>query len=206
MAAQKDRDNAAAPRLAGVYQSIPAGTALAGGLQNTGSPEAILLLPAAAEHVKSVDLTQDPERLCQPLGPFRMMAREGLKIELADARNALVMLFEDVSHGHIRTIHMNRPHPENVAATWQGDSVGGWEGDTLVIDTVGFNDRTWLNSAGAQHSDALHLVERVKPVHGGKYLEYRVTAEDPQALAKPYTYIRYFEKVRAEIQEDVCEQ
>ena len=87
-----------------------------------------------------------------------------------------------------------------------GDSVGRWEGGTLVVDTVGFNDRTWLNDAGAQHSDALHLVERIRPLLDGKYLEYKVTAEDPKTLAKPYTYTRYYEKLKTEIQDDVCER
>jgi hypothetical protein len=76
---------------------------------------------------------------------------------------------------------------------------------TLVIDSTGFNTRTWLNDRGAQHSDALHLVERIRPVLGGKYLEYKMTADDPMALAKPYTYTRYFEKLNAEIEENICQ-
>ena len=74
-----------------------------------------------------------------------------------------------------------------------------------MIDTVGFNDRTWLNEKGAQHSDALHLVERIRPVMGGKFLEYKVTAEDPKVLEKPYTYIRIYQKLETEIQDDFCE-
>ena len=69
----------------------------------------------------------------------------------------------------------------------------------------GFNERTWLNDTGAQHTDALHLIERIRPVLGGKYLEYKVTADDPKALAKPSTYVRYCEKLTTEIMEDVCE-
>jgi len=206
LAAQSGRSEASPPNLTGVYQSIASGVTLPRGLRNTGSPEEIVLAPAAIEQIKSVDLTQDPEKLCQPIGPVRMMARAGIKIELANAKGAIVMLFEDISRGHIRTIHLNRPHPEKPEPTWQGDSVGRWDGSTLVIDTVGFNERTWLNAAGAQHSDALHLVERVTPVLDGKYLEYTATVEDPQALARPYTYVRYFEKVATEVAEDVCEQ
>jgi hypothetical protein len=74
-----------------------------------------------------------------------------------------------------------------------------------MVDTTGFNDETWLNDAGARHGDALHLVENIRPILSGKYLEYKVTAEDPKALAKPYTYTRYYEKLRAEIKEDICE-
>jgi hypothetical protein len=204
-AAQTERSLAAPPDVAGVYQSIANDRTLPGGLRNMGAPEDIALVRAAVEQMKSIDLTQDPEKLCQPIGPFRMMARAGAKIELAYAKGAIVMLFEDISHGHIRTIHLNRAHAQESEPTWQGHSVGRWDGNTLVIDTSGFNERTWLNAAGAQHSDALRLVERVKPILDGKYLEYRVTVEDPQVLAKPYTYFRYFERVQREVAEDVCE-
>jgi hypothetical protein len=191
------------PDLAGVYQAIPDGTTLAGGLRNAGSPANIALIPGAAH----ADLKQDPAKMCQPVGPFRMMARDGAKIELAPAlpHGMVVMLFEDASRGVMRTIFLNRGHAGKTAPTWMGDSVGRWDGNTLVVDTTGFNDRTWLNDAGAQHSEALHLVERIRPVLGGQYLEYKVTAEDPRALAKPYTYTRYYEKLKTEIGEDVCE-
>jgi hypothetical protein len=195
----------ASPDLAGVYQIIASGTALPSGLKNAGSPEDIALLPAAAQQMKSANPKQDPARACAPVGPFRMMAWEGNKIELIPAHGMIVMLFEDLSHGVMRTIYLNRGHAEKFEANWMGDSVGRWEGSTLVVDTVGFNDKTWLNGAGAQHSDALHLVERIRPVLEGKYLEYKVTAEDPKILAKPYTYTRYYERRKAEIQENLCQ-
>ena len=97
--------------------------------------------------------------------------------------------------GLMRTIYMSRPHPARRNLNWLGDSVGRWVGNPLVVDTVGFDDKTWLNDAGAQHSDALHLVEQIRPILGGRYLEYKVTAEDPKVLAKPYTYTRYYEKL-----------
>ena len=173
----------AQPDLQGVYQSIPDRTTLPGGLKNAGSPAAISLLPEAAQQAKSVDLKKDPWKACQPVGPFRMMAKEQTKIELVPVTGMIVMLFEDLSHGMSRTIYLKRGHPAKLEPTWLGDSVGKWEGDTLVVDTAGFNDRTWLNEEGAQHSEALHLVERIRPLLGGQYLEEKMTAEDPhQAL------------------------
>jgi hypothetical protein len=88
--------------------------------------------------------------------------------------------------------------------TWLGDSIGRWEGDTLVIDTIAFNIETWLNDAGAPHSDALHLVELIRPVLHGTFLEYKMTAEDPNVLAKPYSYTRYYEKINSEIGDNTC--
>ena len=193
------------PDLRGVYQSIPDRMTLPGGLKNVGAPAAIELLPEAARQTRNVDLKRDPWKICQPVGPFRMMAKEHTKIELVQVSTMIVMLFEDLSHGMMRNIYLKRGHPARLEETWLGDSVGRWEGDTLVVDTVGFNDKTWLNEEGAQHSDALHLTERIHPVLRGQYLEYRMTAVDPRVLAKPYSYTRYYRRLDTEVMDDVCQ-
>jgi hypothetical protein len=205
-AAQGRRVGSGPPDLRGVFQSIPDGTTLPGGLRNGGSPASIALLPEAARLAKSMDLKQDPWKMCQPVGPFRMMAGEQTRIELVQVSAMIVMLFEDLSHGMMRPIYLTRNHPANLEPTWLGDSTGRWESDTLVVDTIGFNDSTWLNDEGAQHSDALHLVERIRPVLAGQYLEYRMTAEDPKTLAKPYGYTRYYKKLDTEIMDDPCQE
>lgn len=174
-------------------------------MKNAGSPASIALLPEAAQQAKSFDLKKDPWKMCQPVGPFRMMAKDRIKIELAPVNTMLVMLFEDLSHGMRRSIYLTRGHPAKLEPTWLGDSVARWEGDTLIVDTIGLNDRTWLNDQAAQHSEALHLVERIRPVLAGQYVEYKMTAEDPKALAKSYTYTRYFKKLDTEIVDDPCQ-
>ena len=201
----RQTQSSAVPDLQGVYQSIPDSMTLPGGLKNAGSPAAIELLPEAARQAKSIDLREDPSKMCQPVGPFRMMAAKQTKIELVPVSSMIVMLFEDLSHGMMRTIYLKRGHKPKTEPTWLGDSVGRWEGNTLVVDTIGFNDQTWLNDGGAQHSEALHLVERIRPVLAGQYLEYKVTAEDPKTLAKPYSYTRYYKKLDSEIMDDPCE-
>jgi len=202
--AQTGRAPATPPDIVGVYQPIPNATTLPGGLKNAGTTNDLPLLPVAVQKMKAVNLKDDAYKMCQPLGPFRMMARLDTKIELLPEPGMIVMLFEDLERGVMRTIYTNRGHKEKLEPTWMGDSIGHWEGDKLIVDTIGFNTDTWLNDAGAQHSTALHLVERIRPVLAGKYLEYKVTAEDPQALAKPYTYTRYYEKLKTEIMEDIC--
>jgi hypothetical protein len=195
----------APPDLTGVYVIVSGKTVLPGGLKNAGAPASVPLLAAAKEEMKSVDLKTDPARHCQPVGPFRMMAREGNKIELIPtSTGTVVMLFEDLSRGVMRTIYMNRGHRTDLGPLWMGDSVGKWEGGTLVVDTNSFNEETWLNELGAKHSDAFHLIERIRPIMGGKYLEYKVTAEDPKSIAQPYTYTRYYERTDKEIQQDNC--
>jgi len=195
----------AAPDITGVYQLLPDKATTPDGHRNEGSPDQLPLLPAALAQSKTVDLKQDPAKWCQPIGPFRMMAREKNKIEIMPIPGSITILFEDVSRGLLRTIRLDRDHVKLPDATWQGDSIGHWDNGVLVIDTNDFNDRTFLNDKGAPHSEQLRLIERIRPLLNGKYLEYKATAEDPKVLAKPYTYTRYYEKVDSEIVEDFCD-
>ncbi|MGC3981916.1 MAG: hypothetical protein QM808_11695 [Steroidobacteraceae bacterium] len=203
--------SAAEPQLAGIYQAIADGRVLPGGLRNAGSPDAIAVLPAALQAAAQAttgveEKPADPYKLCQSVGPFRMMSLPTVKFEFVPAQGRVVMLFEDLSRGYMRSFYMQRPHPAQITPdyAYQGDSIAKWQGDTLVIDTIGFNDRTWLNAI-TQASDALHLVERIRPIQNGRYLEYKVTASDSKVLSKPYSYVRYFEKTSVEIEEDLCE-
>ena len=194
------------PDLTGVYEVVPNGVTLPGGFKNEGSPEEISLLPAAAAKAKATDLSLDTAKDCQIIGPFRMMAREGNTIDLLPSpiTNRIFMLFENFYLGLFRQVFLDRQHDPKREPTWNGDSTGRWEGDTLVADTTNFNEYTWLNAAGAPHSDALHLIERYRLVGGGQYMEAKVTAEDPKVLTRPYTYTRYYRKTNKEIPQYVC--
>lgn len=93
-----------------------------------------------------------------------------------------------------RVVYMDgRPHPADIAdyPDFMGHSIGKWEGDTLVVDTVGMNDRSWLDTAGHEHSAKLHLIERIKKV-GNDKLEWTATFEDPVFFTKPWSITRTF--------------
>jgi hypothetical protein len=86
-----------------------------------------------------------------------------------------------------RMVPMNKPHrkvDEDFDANPMGDPVGRWDGDTLVIDTIGFDDTTWFGAAGYMHSEAMHVTERI--TRKGDTLEYSATVDDPKMLTKPY--------------------
>jgi hypothetical protein len=78
-----------------------------------------------------------------------------------------------------------RPHRTDLEPSYLGDSVGEWEGDTLVVDVVGFNELTWFAPDGRFHSEAMHVIERF--TRDGDTLKYEVTVEDPNVLTKPWT-------------------
>jgi len=192
--------------LAGIYEPVPSGAVLPGGLKASGALTDIPLVPAAQQTAGARNLDFDPAKHCMVVGPFRMMARDDNRFEVLTTGNRVTLMFERIALGNKREIYLGRnEHSTKGDATYLGDSIGRFEGDALVVDTTRFNDATWLNDAGAPHSDALHLVERFRPVSGGRYLEYQVTADDAKTLAKPYSYTRYYLRSNNELQEDFCE-
>lgn len=105
-----------------------------------------------------------------------------------------------------RRIRMNSTHPAKLKPSWYGDSIGRWEGDTLVIDTVGLSARGQLNWDGIPHTDALHVVERYSIAPSG-LLELRMTLTDPGALTEPWTILKHFRRqTEQQLYEYVCAQ
>ena len=112
------------------------------------------------------------------------------------------MLFEDVP-GFRQVFVDGRSHPADPNPAWLGHSVGRWDGDTLVIDTVGFNDRSWL--LVYPHTDQLHMIERYRRPEYGR-LEIVVVFEDPGAFTRPWTMnLIWYLAPREELIEFVCE-
>jgi hypothetical protein len=102
-----------------------------------------------------------------------------------------------------RSIAMNQKHPQDPDPTWLGDSVGRYEGDTLVIDTIGFNDKTWLDHLGHPHSEALHLIERFRRIDHNT-LELQLTVDDPKAYTKVFTGTKTFSLSSSPMSEGLC--
>jgi hypothetical protein len=97
-----------------------------------------------------------------------------------------VMLLHEYVHA-TRTVYMDgTPHPPGHIDWWMGDSRGRWDGDTLVIDVVDFNDQTWFDRAGNFHGDELHVVERLSLVDRD-HIDYEATIEDPKVFTRPWT-------------------
>ena len=92
--------------------------------------------------------------------------------------------------GRVRHVWLDVPHSANPKPSWYGESVGRYEGDTLVVDTIGFNDKTFVDSYRTPHTGKLHVVERFRLIDGGNTLEVAFTVEDPGAFYQPWSGTR----------------
>jgi hypothetical protein len=116
-----------------------------------------------------------------------------------------VLLIYEFNHFVRQIFTDGRKHFTDLGPTWMGDSIGKWEGDTLVADTINFNDKTWLDRLGHPHSEDLHVVERFRRVDSNT-LKITLTLEDPKAYTKPWTSEMTFQSRPAwNITELICE-
>jgi hypothetical protein len=126
----------------------------------------------------------DPTGLCLPPGLPRANIVSLFPFQIVQTPQQVVILYEYMSL--FRVIPLNAAHPDDVLPSYMGNSVGRWEGDTLVVEVIGFNDKTWLAGTGTLHSDALRITERYTRVDRDQ-INYDVTMVDPNVLTKPWT-------------------
>ena len=98
------------------------------------------------------------------------------------------------SDQQVRRVYMNAPHAKNLKPSWYGDSVGHYEGDELVVDTIGFNDKSFVDNYRTPHTTQLHVVERFKLVDGGKTLQILIEVEDPGAFTTKWRAVQRFKR------------
>jgi hypothetical protein len=144
----------------------------------------------------------DPVALCLPPGVPRLTIVSLFPIEIVQTPRKVVFMYEYMNV--FRSIPINAHHPDDVAPTYVGDSVGRWQGDTLVVDVIGFNDKTWLTGTGTFHSEALHVIERYTRVSKDQ-INYEATMEDPDVLTQPWTIrTTMMRREGTRVQEYVC--
>jgi len=133
---------------------------------------------------RSIGFAKDsPDSNCLPPGPNAgLFGMEPVKF--VQTKNLLLLLYEGAP---TRQVFLDgRPLPKDPSPTWMGYSVGHFEGDTLVIDTIGYNDRTWLDITGHPHTEALHVVERFTRLNTGA-MKLEMTFDDPKTYSRPWT-------------------
>ena len=164
--------------------------------------ETMPLRPETLKRMQALQAKDDPQTNCLPLPtprgnpyPFRMV----------ETPTHLFIINESM-HGYRQVFMDGRKHPEDLDPTWHGHSIGRWEGDTLVVDTVGFNDLTWFDNYGHLHSDKMRVVERFTRTDLGT-LRMEILIDDLVAYTRPFTltFIAYLMPDQ-ELMEYMCEE
>jgi hypothetical protein len=168
-------------------------------------PEDIRPWAAALYKQRANDFRKDSDGIgCLPPGPKAGIGVGNLPMKIVQTPGLMMVLYEYQTI--FRQIFTDgRPLPEDPNPTWMGYSVGRWDGDTLVVATAGYNDRSTIDLAGHPHTEALRMTERFHRRDAG-HLEVQVTLEDPKAYTRPWTLPMEFSLVPdGEIIEYVCE-
>jgi hypothetical protein len=170
-----------------------------------GDPNNPILQPWAADSVRKRNelvLSGKPSfslhASCWPVGiPHFLLEPMTRPMYIVQALREVVMIL--TSFNDVRRIYLTDKHPENVKISWYGDSIGHYEGDTLVVDTIGLDDRTFVDGFETPHTTQLHVVERWHLTEGGEILEANVHVEDPGAFTMPWNAIQRYRRLEATI-------
>lgn len=173
-------------------------------VSNLAPASGIPFLPSAKTQFQANSGKQsETDARCLPPGVPRIML-QSRPFEIVQEANRILFLYE--GGGHVwRQIWMDgRDHPQDPNPDWLGHSIGHWEAETLVVDTVGFNDRTWLDDSGLPHTERLHVIEKFTRTAPGK-MTYTVQIDDPGAYSRPWesTSTLAFQP-RGTLAEDIC--
>jgi hypothetical protein len=140
---------------------------------------------------------------CMPAGVPAFMAFAVVEpIHFLQTPKVVTMIFS--GDAQIRRVYLDVAHSSNLKPSWYGESVGHYEGDTLVVDTVGMNDKTYLDNFRTPHSEKLHVVERYKLIDEGKTLQVTFRVEDPDTFYEPWSAINNFRRVQMPMHEEAC--
>ena len=164
--------------------------------------EELPLQPWAAKLAKERLSKDDPEANCLPTGVPRQAPYPW---RIVQTPTHVFFMFEGNIHSYRQILLTRDKHPEDLNPTWYGDSIGKFEGDTLVVDTVGFNDRFWFDFAGHPHTEKLHVIERYRRPDS-THLEYETTVDDPGAYTRPFTLYGRSTLQTGELMEYICNE
>ena len=143
---------------------------------------------------------------CWPAGVpgFAVYTRGGQPLYFYQTKDKVVIVNE--LNSQIRHVYLNVPHSNNVKPSWYGESVGHYEGDELVIDTIGLNDRTTVDNYRTPHTGQIHVIERFRLIEGGKTLQATITVDDPGTFNMAWTGVQRWTQTDRPMEEDLCSE
>jgi len=169
-----------------------------------------ILKPDAREVVKRISDEEsaghshvEHQTLCWPSGvPEILNLRDSMQMVQGPLGREITIVYSRDSQ--VRHVYMDVPHSKNPAKTWYGESVGHFEGDTLVIDTIGLNDKTETDRFGTPHSDQIHVVERYHLSADKKTLQNLFTVDDPRFFTTSWSGRADYRRDNREREETIC--
>jgi hypothetical protein len=167
-----------------------------------GKPQMLPWASALTSERTKNNFQDSPSTRCLPLGVSFLGP---ILTKFVQTAAVLVILQEAPGGGAIQVFLDGRGHPKNLDPTWFGDSVGKWDGDTLIVDTTGFNEQGWLDPAGRPRTEKLHVIDRIRRIDFG-HLEIETTIDDPGTFVRPWTSRRTSTLAPGEeVHEFICE-
>ena len=145
------------------------------------------------ERSLSGEIVSIPKERCWPVGVPTFLLYPATPVFFIQTPKEVVMTW--MQDHQVRRVYLNVPHSANVKPSWFGESVGHYEGDTLVVDTIGLSTKTYVDHYQTPHTEQLHVVERFRMIDDGKTLEVNVRVEDPGAFTTPWTAIQRYRRV-----------
>ena len=143
-----------------------------------------------------------PRSSCRLAGVPGFIVLGGGQVYFVQSPKEVHMLFD--GDAHVRHVQMNAQHSANPKPSWYGESVGRYEGDTLVVDTIGLNAKTFVDAYRTPHTEKLRVVERWRLIEGGDKLEVHVTVTDPDTFNQPWQAVRRYQKGQGPFPEEIC--
>ena len=160
-------------------------------------------LRKANEKVLAGDIIAVPKERCWPVGVPAFLLYPATPVYFLQTPEEVVMIW--MQDHQVRRIRMNEQHDPNPRSGWFGDSVGHYEGDTLVVDTIGLSPRTFVDNYFTPHTEQLHVVERFRMIEDGRTLEVKVNVEDPGAFTTPWNAMQLYRRMEnGPMVETVC--
>jgi hypothetical protein len=141
---------------------------------------------------------------CQPGGVPGFDVLLGGALSILQSPREVTMIFS--GNNEQRHIMLDRPHSANPQSSWYGESIGHYEGDTLVVDTIGLNNKTFLDNYRTPHTEKLHVTERWRMIENGAKLEILLTIDDPDTFNQPFQELRQYDQVKRTLSEDICSE
>jgi hypothetical protein len=145
-----------------------------------------------------------PSQSCMPAGVPGFMALGGNNNPTWFLQTPKEVRIMRAADSQVRRVYLNVPHSANPKPSWYGESVGHYEGDTLVIDTIALNSKTFVDAYRTPHTERLHVVERWRMIDDRKFMEVVFTVEDPDTYYEPWTGMRRYRRVEQQFREEIC--